>query len=147
MPIKLSAAVVAVGLCLLIAGVSFAQTVPGSLTLRWTLPTTGCTVGVTPCDNRPLTGTDAIQGVSVWIGTSPILAQPTGAPTLTLPAGATTATHTLQVTNGQTLYARVSARTGTSNGVLSNQVSKLIALPVQPGAPTSVTIELTIGAP
>jgi hypothetical protein len=146
MPIKLSAAIVAVGLCLLFVGVSYAQTVSGSLTLRWTLPTTGCVVGASPaiCD-RPLTGTDAIQGVNVWIGTSPIPAEPTGAPTLTLPAGATTATHTMQVTNGQTLYARVSARTGTSGGVLSNQVSRLIALPVQPGAPTSVTIELTIG--
>jgi hypothetical protein len=51
----------------------------------------------------------------------------------------------MQVTNGQTLYARISARTGTASGVLSNQVSKLIALPVQPGAPTSVTIELVIG--
>lgn len=138
--------VMVVGLCAVVAAVS-AQTVPGSLTLRWTLPTTGCTPGITPCDNRPLTGTAALQAVHVWISTSPIPDAPTGAPTLTLAAGAATATHTMQVTNGQTLYARVSARNPAGDSALSNQVTRVVSLPVIPGVPTSVTIELTIAAP
>ncbi len=125
-------------------GVVQAQTVPGSMTLRWTLPTTGCTIGVTPCDSRPLTGTAALQAVHVWISTSPIPDSPSGAPTLTLSATATTATHTLQVTAGQTLYARVSVRNPSGDSPLSNQVTRLITLPVLPNMPTNVTIELTI---
>ena len=139
------AAMVAAALCLLFASTTIAQTVPGSLTLRWTLPTTGCLVAVDPpvC-NQPLTGPNAIQAVHVWISTSPIPDRPTAPPTLTLSASATTAAHTMQVANGQTLYARVAAR-GSADGVLSAQQTKLISLPVSPGAPTSVTIELVIG--
>lgn len=146
MRFDLTAKIVAIGLCLIFAGVSQAQAVPGSIDLRWTLPTTGCLIGVSPpvC-NQPLTGTAALLGVNVWISTSPIPDVPTGAPTLTLAAGATTAAHTMQVTNGQTLYARVSARNASTSGPLSNQVIKLVSIGVQPGVPTSVTIELTIG--
>lgn len=124
--------------------IASAQTVPGSLTLRWTLPTTGCITSVTPpvC-NQALTGVHAIQSVQVWISTSAIPDAPSTTPTLTLAAGATTASHTMQVTNGQTLYARVAAR-GSEAGVLSAQLTKLISLPVAPGAPTNVTIELVI---
>lgn len=148
MPIKLSAAIAAVGLCLLVAGVTKAQTVSGSIDLRWSLPTTGCLIGTSPpvC-NQPLTGTAALQAVHVWISTSPIADTPTGTPTLTLAAGATTGTHTMQITNGQTLYARVSARNSAGDGPLSNQVTRVVSVPVRPGVPTSVTIELTIGAP
>lgn len=142
---KFAAKFVAVCLCLC-AGAAMAQTVPGSLSLRWVLPTTGCLVGVTPavCD-RPLTGDAALQAVHVWISTSPIPDTPTGAPTLTLAAGATTATHTMQVANGATLYARVSARNAAGDSPLSAQVSKVVTVQVRPGVPTSVTIELTIG--
>lgn len=132
-----------VALCLLFVGVSMAQTVPGSLTLRWQLPTTGCLVGVEPpvCD-LPL---DApLQAVHVWIDTSPIPDQPTTAPTLTLSGSSTTTQHTLQVLNGQTLYARVSARNASGSGPLSNEISEQILLEIAPGAPTEVTIELTI---
>jgi hypothetical protein len=122
-----------------------AQTVPGSMVLRWTLPTTGCLRNVTPPQcNQPLTGAAALQAVHVWISTSPIPDAPTGAPTLTLGAGATTATHTVQVTNGQTLYARVSARNADGNSPLSGQVARIVTVPVIPGVPTEVTIELTI---
>lgn len=138
--------IVAAALCLLLTGVAMAQTVPGSLTLRWTLPTTGCSIGVTPCDNKPLTGNSALEAVHVWISTSPIPDTPTGAPTLTLAAGATTATHTLQVANGATLYARVSARNPAGDSPLSAQVTKIVSVPVLPGVPTNVTIELTIGS-
>jgi hypothetical protein len=136
--------IVAAALCLLLTGVAMAQTVPGSLTLRWTLPTTGCSIGVTPCDNKPLTGSAALEAVHVWISTSPIPDAPAGAPTLTLAAGVTTATHTMQVANGATLYARVSARNSAGDSPLSAQVTKVVAVPVRPGVPTNVTIELTI---
>lgn len=140
--------IVAIGLLLIAIAVATpanAQTVPGSLTLRWTLPTTGCLIGTDPpvC-NQPLTGNAALQAVHVWISTSPIPDAPSGAPTLTLAAGATTATHTMQVTNGQTLYARVSARNPAGDSPLSNQTSRVITLPVRPGVPTNVTIELSI---
>jgi hypothetical protein len=137
---------VAVALCALVAVAAMAQTVPGSLTLRWVLPTTGCLVGVTPpvCD-QPLTGNAALQAVHVWISTSPIPDSPTGAPTLTLGAGATTASHTMQVANGATLYARVSARNPAGDSPLSAQVSRVVTIPTRPGVPTNVTIELSIG--
>lgn len=136
---------VSVALCVVFAAVAMAQTVPGSLTVRWTLPTMGCLVGVTPPScTHPLTGDAALQAVHVWISTSPIPDAPTGAPTLTLAAGATTATHALQVANGATLYARVSARNPAGDSPLSAQVSKVVAIPVRPGVPTNVTIELTI---
>jgi hypothetical protein len=142
-----AAAVVAVALCLLFTGLAMAQTVPGSLTLRWTLPTTGCLQGANPpiC-GIPLTDDNALQAVHVWIDTAPIPDQPEGAPTLTLTAGATTTTHTMQVDNGQTLYARISVRNASGNSGLSNQISELIALNVVPGVPTDLTIELVIGA-
>lgn len=129
-----------------------AQTVSGSLRLNWTLPTTGCTTGVTPCDNRPLTGAGALDGVLVWISTSPIVPDPlvnnglpTAAPTLTLAGSAATATHTMQVTAGQTLYARIAVRNASSTSALSAQLTKVIDLPIVPGVPTNVTIQLTIG--
>lgn len=147
--------IVAVALCLLLAGVASAQSVPGSITLRWTLPTTGCLQNVTPAVcNQPLTGSAALQAVHVWISTSPIVPDPVtnnglpaAPPTLTLGAGATTASHTMTVTNGQTLYARVSARNPAANSALSAEVTKLIQIPVVPGVPTTVTIELTIASP
>jgi hypothetical protein len=138
---------VAVALCMLVAVAALAQTVPGSLTLKWTLPTTGCLVGVSPpvC-GQPLTGDAALQAVHVWISTSPIPDAPSGAPTLTLAAGATTASHTMQVANGATLYARVSARNPAGDSPLSTQVTKVVSIPVRPGVPTNVTIELTISS-
>jgi hypothetical protein len=103
-------------------------------------------VGVTPpqCD-VPLTGNAALQAVHVWISTSPIPDAPAGAPTLTLSAGATTASHTMQVANGAMLYGRVSARNSAGDSPLSAQMTKVVAIPVRPGVPTNVTIELVIG--
>jgi hypothetical protein len=145
---KFHRTIVAVALCLIFAGVASAQTVPGSLALSWALPTTGCLIGTSPpvC-NQPLTGNAALQAVHVWISTSPIPDAPTGAPTLTLASGATTASHTMQVLNGQTVYARISARNSAGDSILSNQVTKVVTVGVRPGVPTSVTIELTIASP
>jgi hypothetical protein len=122
-----------------------AQTVSGKLDLNWTLPTVGCTQGVTPCDGVPLAA-GALTGINVYISTSPIPDNFTGPPTLTLGSTSTTTTHTMQVANGTTLYARVRATAGINNpSPFSNQVSKLVTLTVAPNAPTNLTITLTIG--
>lgn len=121
-----------------------AQTVPGSVNLNWTLPTTGCTVGVTPCDSKPLTGSSALTSVQVFVSGSPILDTSTMIPTATLAPGATTGQVTMSVTNGSTLYARIKA-CNTTCGPFSAQVSKLISLDITPGVPTSVTITIQIG--
>jgi len=135
-------------LALLLLGVAplaIAQAVPGTATVGWTLPTVGCTVGASPCDNAPLTGTNALTAVEVYISTSPITDSSTMAPTLTLAAGTTTSTHTLQVTNGATLYARVKAVSGGNKSPFSVQVTKVVSVPVIPGVPTNVTITIQIG--
>lgn len=138
----LVAAVLAV--CLL-GSVVYAQSVPGTLRLSWTNPTTGCITGSSPpvC-NQPLTGVDAVTAINVYISTSPIPDASTMAPTLALPASASTTTHTLQVQRGQTVYARVKAINSGGASAFSNQVSKLIAVPVIPGVPSSVTVEVEI---
>jgi hypothetical protein len=132
----------------LLAFTANAQTVPGSATYTWTLPTTGCTVGVTPCDNKPLTGADALTGIEVYISTSPIPDNSTMAPTLTLGPTATTAVYSTTVANGSTLYARFKGKNASfgSSPTFSAQVSKLVALPVSPGVPTNITITLQIGS-
>jgi predicted phage tail protein len=121
-----------------------AQTVPGSVDLAWELPTTGCTSGISPCDNAPLTGPDALTAINVYISTSPIPDNTAMAPTLALGA-VTTVKHTMQVKDGDTIYARVRAVNSSGPSVFSGQVSKVIKLPVVPGVPTNVTITLTIG--
>ena len=121
-----------------------AQSVPGNLQMGWTLPTTGCTTGVTPCDNVALTGAKALTAIEVYISTSPIADTSTMAPTLTLAAGATTATHSMQVANGATLYARLKAVNADGKSGFTVQVSKVVNAPVLPTVPTNVTITLTI---
>lgn len=95
--------VVLLVLCTLLSlgmSIANAQTVSGSMKLSWTLPTTGCTVGVTPCDNKPLTGADALTAIDVYISTAPIPDSFSGPPTVTLTAGAITTTQTVPATNG-----------------------------------------------
>lgn len=128
------------------AAVANAQTVPGTIKMSWTLPTTGCTVGVTPCDNKPLTGADALTSVQVFVSTSPIADASTMAPTLTLGPGATTGTATISAVNGATLYGRIKACTAAKCGGFSAQVSQTVKLDIQPGVPTNVTIEIQIGS-
>lgn len=139
--------VVLLVLCTLLSlgmSIASAQTVSGSMKLSWTLPTTGCTVGVTPCDNKPLTGADALTAIDVYISTAPIPDSFSGPPTVTLTAGAITTTQTVPATNGGTLYARLKARNASGASPFTAQVSKSIVLPVTPGVPTNITIEITI---
>jgi hypothetical protein len=134
------------GCLLAVSSLAIAQTVPGSLSLGWTLPTTGCTVGVSPCDNTPLTGARALTGVQVWISTAPIPDNFAGAPTLTLSGASTTASHTINVPNGTRLYARLKAVNAQGTSPFSTQVDKVIDAPVAPGVPTQVTINIEIGS-
>lgn len=121
-----------------VVSTALAQTVSGTANLSWTLPATST-------DGLPLTGNNALTAINVYIATAPIPDNVASAPTLALTGSTTTATHTLQVANGSTLYARVRACNAGGCSVLSNQATKLIQLSTVPGVPTSVTITLTIG--
>lgn len=131
-------------LLLLFGAPVLAQSVSGVVNIAWTLPTTGCTAGVSPCNNKPLTGADALTGVKVYVSTAPISDTTILAPVATLGPGVTTTTYTTNVTNGSTIYVRVRATNASGDGPLSNQASQVVALPVLPGVPTSVTISITI---
>ncbi len=119
-----------------------------SLTINWALPTAGCSVGVTPCDGKPLTGSDALTGVEVYVSGAPIPDGSSMAPTATLAAGATSAVQTLQAAAGSTLYVRVKAVNANGKSPFSVQGSAVVPTPapkpVVPGAPTSITIQLTL---
>lgn len=123
-----------------LAPLAQAQTVPGSVTLTWTNPTTSV-------DGVPLTGANALTGIEVHWSTSPIAdTDLTRAPQVTLTMPATTTAQTIQVTSGQTLYFRVRAVRGAEKSAFSNQASKLIQVSTVPGVPTSLTVTITIGA-
>ena len=116
----------------------------GKIDLTWVNPTAGCTVGVSPCDNKPLGTANALTAVNVYISTSPIPDSTSMAPTLALGPGVTTTTHTMQVTAGTTLYARIRAINSSGASPFSVQVSKLIEFPVTPNMHPGVTIILTL---
>jgi hypothetical protein len=128
----------------LLAFTANAQTVPGRADYAWTLPLTGCTVGVTPCDNKPLTGAAALTGVEVFVSTSPIPEEPTVAPTATISASGTTHAWAGPVANGSTLYARFRAVNAGQKGFMSPQVTKLIQLDIKPGAISNVTVTFQV---
>lgn len=125
----------------------FATSAPaatGSVDLAWQLPDFACTVGVVPCDNLPLTGINALTGVEVYLSTSPIADDSTASPTVSLTADQTTATATLGVNNGDTIYARIKVRNQFGPSDFSAQVSKPVMIATKPGVPTNVTITITI---
>lgn len=130
---------------LLAYGIAIAQTVPGKADLSWSAVTTGCTIGITPCDGVPLTPEWAITGYEIYASTSPIPDTSTAVPVATVVPGTLTFPYITQVTNGQTLYFRLKAVNAAGKSQFSVEKSKLIKLPVLPGVPTSVTITLTIG--
>jgi hypothetical protein len=107
-----------------------------NITVSWTLPTTAV-------DGSPLTGSQALTSVQVFIATAPIADASTTAPTATLTATATTTNQVVTAAAGQTLYARIKACNSAGCSVFSNQATKLVPVSV-PGVPTSVTITLNI---
>jgi hypothetical protein len=129
----------------LAAGNAFAQTASDEIKIDWTLPTFGCTRGISPCDRIPLTGDNAITQVNVYVSTSPIPDQPNTDSAIILGPGVTTAKHTVSVRNGDTIYVRLSVTNSDGTSPLSNVVTRPVDLPVIPGVPTNVTITLTIG--
>lgn len=118
----------------LFSSLAQAQTVTGSAVLSWTNPA----------------GT--LTGIEVHWATSPIPDEAAcGAPCAgtraaqaTLSGTTTTTSQTIQVTNGQTLYFRLKATDANGKSQFSNQVSKLISVPVLPGAPTSFTVTISV---
>ena len=125
-------------LCLLLPAISWAQTVPATVTLEWALPTQN--TNGTPI---PATGTGSLTKIQVWLATSPIPANTTSAPTVEITPVGTTTTRTVNVAPGGTVYARLKACNANLCSVFSNEVSAQIAQ--QPGVPTNVTIRITIG--
>lgn len=124
-------------LLVFVPSASLAQAVSGTANLNWIAPTTASD-GTTP-----LTGGLALTKYQVFGATSSIPNSSTMAPTVEVTAPATTATVTMTVTNGQTLYFRVKACNSAGCSLFSTEASKVITLPV-PGVPTTVTITLTI---
>lgn len=122
----------------LLAFAAHVQAATGTAEISWRLPTTSI-------DGVPLTGANALTAVEVYVATSPIADSATLAPVITLGPGVTTTNYTTAVTNGQTLYVRLKAVSGSQKSVFSNQATKLITLSTVPGVPTNVTITLTIG--
>lgn len=130
------------GVLALAGAVASAQTVERTLSLSWQLPTHSV-------DGLPLTGSAELTEVRVYLSTSPI-DSPRPA-TITLGPGETSVEHTMAVTNGQTIYARVRACNRSSDSVLqcsdySEQASKHIVLDTTPGMPTEVTIVIEVQA-
>lgn len=130
------------GVLVLAGMMATAQTVERTLSLSWQLPTHSV-------DGLPLTGSAELTEVRVYLSTSPI-DSPRPA-TITLGPGETSVEHTMAVTNGQTIYARVRACNRSSANVLqcsdySEQASKHIVLDTTPGVPTEVTIVIEVQA-
>lgn len=124
-------------------------------TLNWNNPTVGCSLSggqpVSPCDNVPLTGVNALTEIQVFTDTKPITGTTSTSLTPTsLAPGVTTVTVAKTVAAGSTLYFRVRACNGAPGHLacsnLSNEASKVIpaGLDVKPGAPTSLQVVITI---
>lgn len=130
---------------LTVSGAASAATVDGTSNVSWGAVTQGCLVGVTPCVPSTLTGADVVTGYEVFASTSPIPDDLAGlTPVAVTSATATSASARLTVPNGSTVYIRVRAFNASIKGVLSNVVTRVVQVPVQPGAPTDVTFEITI---
>lgn len=112
--------------------------------IRLVLPTAGCSVGVTPCDNKPLTGAYALTKIEILVSTSPIPDNTTAPPTLTLAPTATTGKASVTARNGDTLYTRMRACNAGECSALTAAVLTPVVLNVIPNIPTSVTVEIVL---
>jgi hypothetical protein len=120
--------------------------VPAALNISWTLPTeTACVVTPTnSCVRFPLTGAYALTGIQLYVSSQPIPDTFTGAVSATLGAGVTTTSYNTVAPNGSTLYIRARAVNADGASVMSDEVAKVVQVPAKPGAPTNVTVTLTI---
>ena len=125
---------------------AFAQSVPATLNVNWTLPTETACLQPAPaeCVRLPLTGAYALTGVYLYVSSAPIPDNSTLEPVASS-GTVTSMVYNQTVPNGSTLYVRVKATNAFGNSVFSTQAQKLIQVEAPPGAPTNVTITLTIG--
>jgi hypothetical protein len=133
--------------------IAHAQTTQAEVKIDYVLPTQGCAVGATVC-NQPLTGTAAITKCGFWLSTSSIpttiINTSTGATTVTPTAEvgptATTTTQTITATPGGKVYIRVACADISGYGRPANEVTKDVPIPpdVFPDVPTSVTVTITL---
>jgi hypothetical protein len=124
-------------LALLVPFAAHAQTVPASVTLNWSLPTTAA-------DGSALTGAQALTSCGVWLSSATIPATTTANPTAVVTPAGTSTTQSFQVAPGGTIFARVACANSAGYGAFTNEVTK--AVPVsKPGVPTNVTISITVG--
>ena len=79
----------------------------------------------------------------MYISTSSIADTSTAPPSLTVGPGATSTPYTLTVANGGTVYVRVKSVNANGKSSFSNQVTRLVQLPVFPGIPANVTFTIT----
>lgn len=130
-----------------------AQTAQADVKLDYVLPTQGCAVGATVC-NQPLTGAAALTKCGVWLSTSSIpstiINTTTGAttvpPTAEVGPTATTTTQQFAASPGQRVFARIACADVSGYGRPANEVSLVVPQPpdVFPDVPTSVTITITL---
>lgn len=118
-----------------------AQTFEGDLTIRWTNPVQACSDTTPPVceDLKP----GDLTAINIYIADAPIPDDYAGPPTLVV-GPVTEATHTLTVSHGQKVYVRARALKGNIPSRMSNEDSKTFLLPLIPGAPQEVTIELRL---
>lgn len=128
-------------------------------TITWINPTTGCTVGVTPCDNKPLpqTGPGALTAIKIYISPASIPLTSTMAPSFVLPppGNPVPTQYVYTGAEGSTIFVRAKAcnmTTATATtpakelcSPFSNEASKqLPMLDAVPNAPTGVTISISL---
>lgn len=128
---------ISVAVVALAAMAAAAQVAGRSVTIGWDLPTVST-------DGSPLTGTQAITKMQVFLNTVPIQDNASMLPTVELTGTPLVTQQTFVVPAGGTLYARVKACNVTGCSAFSAQVTKTFLATV-PGIPTNVTI--TIVAP
>jgi hypothetical protein len=139
-------AVISVAFLLLFAAwCASAQTtdVPVTAVVQWSNPTTGCTPGVTPCDNVPLGGPTAITELQLFASQATIPSATGAVPAAKLPATATSHSYSTTAPAGATLYFRVRACNAFGCGVLSTEGSRKIVGPL-PGSPTGTAVTVTV---
>lgn len=133
--------------------VAHAQTTQADVKIDYGLPTQGCAVGATVC-NQPLTGSAAMTKCGVWLSTSPIpttiintsTGATTVAPTAEVGPSATSTTQTVTAKPGDTIHVRMACADVSGYGKPSNEVTKVVPQPpdVFPDMPTSVTVTITL---
>jgi hypothetical protein len=117
--------------------------IPVTVVVRWTNPTVGCTPNVTPCDNAPLTGPQALTETRIYGSRTAIPDNTTAQPVGTVAAPGTQYTWNTTAPVGSSLFIRAKSCNTAACSVLSGQATKPVVLAV-PNAPEGITITITI---